>query len=74
MQEINFFYIEFIEIVNLIVFGIYRHRMIRIIERSLYGVTLYKNDLTFSSGKMFVSLEERKLLKPEFMRDTSEFD
>ena len=48
--------------------------MIRIIERSLYGVTLYKNDLTFSSWKMFVSLEERKLLKPEFMRDTSEFD
>ena len=33
-----------------------------------------KNDLRFSFGKMFVSLEKRKLLKPEFMRDTSEFD
>ena len=33
-----------------------------------------KNDLRFSSGKMFVSLEKLKLLKPEFMRDTSEFD
>ena len=25
-----------------------------------------KNDLTFSSGKMFVPLEKQKLLKPEF--------
>ena len=33
-----------------------------------------KNDLTFSSGEMFVSLEKRKLLKPEFMRGTSKFD
>ena len=32
-----------------------------------------KNDLRFSSGKMHVSLEKRKLLKPKFMRDTSEF-
>ena len=32
-----------------------------------------KNDLRFSSGKMSVSLEKRKLLKPKFMRDTSEF-
>ena len=32
-----------------------------------------KNDLRFLSGKMFVSLEKRKLLKPEFMRETSEF-
>ena len=33
-----------------------------------------KNDLRFSSGKIFVSLEKRKLLKPGFTRDTSEFD
>ena len=33
-----------------------------------------KNDLRFSSGKMFVSLEKRKLLKSELMRDTSKFD
>ena len=33
-----------------------------------------KNDLKFLSGKMFLSLEKRKLLKPEFMRDTSQFD
>ena len=33
-----------------------------------------KNDLRFSSGKMFVPREKRKLLKPECMRDTSEFD
>ena len=26
-----------------------------------------KNDLRFSFGKMFVSLEKRKLLKPEFV-------
>ena len=32
-----------------------------------------KIDLRFSSGKMFVSLEKRKLLKPGFMRH-SEFD
>ena len=30
-----------------------------------------KNDLRFSSGIMFASLEKPKLLKPEFMRDTS---
>ena len=45
---------------------------------SLKGVSMeldfVKNDLRFSSGKMFVLLEKRKLLKPEFMRDTSEFD
>ena len=33
-----------------------------------------KNDLRLSSGKMFVSLEIRKLLKPEFVRDTSKLD
>ena len=27
----------------------------------------------FSFGEMLVSLEKRELLKPEFMRDTSEF-
>ena len=32
-----------------------------------------KNGLRFLSGKMFVSLEKCKLLKPEFMRETSEF-
>ena len=32
-----------------------------------------KNDLGLSSGKMFVSLEIRKLFKPEFVRDTSKF-
>ena len=45
---------------------------------SLKGVSMeldfVKNDLRFSSGKMFVLLEKRKLLKPEFMTDTSEFD
>ena len=35
---------------------------------------LVKNDVRFSHGKMLVSLEKRKLLKPEFMRDTWEFD
>ena len=30
-----------------------------------------KNDLRFSSGIMFASLEKPKLLKPEFIRDTS---
>ena len=33
-----------------------------------------KNDLRFSSKKIFVSLEKQKLLKPEFMRDSSKFD
>ena len=32
-----------------------------------------KNDLRFPSREMFASLEKRKLLKPEFMRNTSEF-
>ena len=31
-----------------------------------------KNNLRFLSGKMFVSLQKRKLVKLEFMRDTSE--
>ena len=35
---------------------------------------LVKNDVRFSHGKMLVSLEKRKLLTPEFMRDTWEFD
>ena len=42
---------------------------------SLKGVSIelqfVKNDLRFSSGIMFASLEKPKLLKPEFMRDTS---
>ena len=36
-----FVYIEFIKIVNAMVFGIYRDKMIRIIKRSLYGDTLW---------------------------------
>ena len=44
--------------------------MIRIIKKSLYKLHFVKIDLRFSSGKMFVSLEKRKLLKPGFMRDT----
>ena len=62
--SVVFVYIEFIEIVD---------RMIRFIKRSLYVVTLCKNDLRFLSGNMFVSLEKRRSLKPEFMRGTSEF-
>ena len=33
-----------------------------------------RNEFRFSSGKMLVSLEKRKLLKPEFIREISEFD
>ena len=33
-----------------------------------------RNEFRFSSGKMFVSLEERKLLKPEFIGEISELD
>ena len=54
--SVVFVYIEFIEIVD---------RMIRFIKRSLYVVTLCKNDLRFLSGKMFVSLKKRRLLKSE---------
>ena len=36
------FYIELIEIVNVLVFKINRHCVIRIVKRSLYGVTLCK--------------------------------
>ena len=47
-------------------------------SESLKGVSMelhfIKNDLRFSSKKMFLSLGKWKLLKPEFMRDTSEFD
>ena len=32
-----------------------------------------RNEFRFSSGKMLVSLEKRKLLKPEFIREISEF-
>ena len=39
-------------------------------SESLKGVSIelnfVKNDIRFSSGKMFVSLEKRKLLKPKF--------
>ena len=42
-------------------------------SESLKGVSIelnfVKNDIRFSSGKMFVSLEKRKLLKPKFMRE-----
>ena len=44
------------------------------LKRISMELQFIKNELRFSSGKMFVSLEKRKLLKPEFMRDTSEFD
>ena len=44
------------------------------LKRVSMELLFVKNDGRFSSGKMFVSLEKRKLLKPEFMRDTSEFD
>ena len=33
-----------------------------------------KNELRFSSGKMFVALEKRTLLKPKFTKDPPEFD
>ena len=33
-----------------------------------------RNEFRFSSGKMLLSLEKRKLLKPEFIREISEFD
>ena len=57
------------------VFGIYRDRMIRIIKRSLCEVTHCKKWFKiFIWENFFVSLEKQKLLKPEFMRDTSEFD
>ena len=42
-------------------------------SESLKGVSIelnfVKNDIRFSSGKMFVSLEKRKLLKPKFMTE-----
>ena len=57
----NFFHTEFIEITNVMVFGIYRDRIIRI---SKMLVTLCK---------MFESPEKRKLSKPEFKRDRSVF-
>ena len=44
------------------------------LKRVSIELLFVKNHGRFSSGKMFVSLEKRKLLKPEFMRDTSEFD
>ena len=70
-----FVYIEFFLIFNVMVFGIYRDRMIRIIKRSLCEVTHCKIWFKiFIWEKFFVSLEREKLLKPEFMRDTSEFD
>ena len=43
------------EIANVMVFGIYRNRGIKIIKGSLI--------LRFSFGKMFVSLQKRKLEK-----------
>ena len=33
-----------------------------------------KNEFIFSSEKILVSLEKGKLLKPEFIRDISEFN
>ena len=33
-----------------------------------------KNEFRFSSGKMLIFLEKKKLLKPDFIRDISEFD
>ena len=45
---------------------------------SLKGISLelhsVKNEFRYSSGKMLVSLEKRKLIKSEFIREISEFD
>ena len=45
---------------------------------SLKGVSMdlnfLKNELRFSSGKMFVALEKRKLLKPKLTKDAPESD
>lgn len=71
-KEEIFVYIELIEIVHVIVFGINRHWVIRIVKRSLYGVILSKKRC--SSGKMLVSVEKNKLLKSEFIRKISECD
>ena len=47
-------------------------------SESLKGVSMelhsVKNEFRFSSGKMLVSLEKAKLLKPEFNRKISKFD
>ena len=54
------------EIANVMVFGIYRNRGIKIIKGSLI--------LRFSFGKMFVSLQKRKLEKKNKKTDKSQFD
>ena len=55
------------EIANVMVFGIYRNRGIKIIKGSLI--------LRFSFGKMFVSLQKRKLKKKKNKKtDKSQFD
>ena len=69
-----FVYTKLTEVANVMVVGVSRDEMIRIIKRRLYGVALCKKRFKVSPGKIFVSLEKQKLLKPEFMRDTSEFD
>ena len=56
------------------VFEIYRDSMIIIIKRSIYGVTFCKKSCKIFTWENVVSLEKRKLLKPEFMKDTWEFD
>ena len=68
-----FVYVELIEIANVIVFRINGHWVIK----SLKGVSMelhsVKNELRFLSGKMLVPLEKKKLLKPEFIREISDF-
>ena len=58
-----FVYIDLTEIVIVIVFRVNRHWVIRILKRSLYGVTLCKKR----------KKEKWKLLKPELIRKISEF-
>ena len=46
-------------------------RSVKTIPIELHSI---KSEFRFESRKMLVSLEKRKLLKPEFIREISEFD
>ena len=55
-------------------FEIYRDRMIIIIKRSLYGVTFGKKWCKIFTWEKVGITRKTKIIKPEFMRDTWEFD
>ena len=70
----SFVYIEFIKVINVMLCGIYRDQMIRIIKKSLYRVTLCKNWFKIFIWKNVCITRKTKTIKTRIYERHSEFD